>query len=160
MHIFFLCIPVVFVYQARERHPDACLLRDVPGETLEALYSAGSTRAQNKAAAAGAAVVAPKSRRDSLQFSNCSVGGAVTRKLGPNFNSVPSPIDVGNSGDSRQAGRAGGRVGRSGHKRSSSTSSEKRKLTPDILAHARYLAAQVQRVRLNRTMRNGRSLRE
>ena len=125
--------------KARERHPDACFLRDVPAETLEALFSVGNARAQSKAAMAGS-----NPRRIPTQNGNGAIsagGGSAAGKRAMTSSHSPSRSDRG-----RFDGGGSGSVS-NGHRRTPSTGVVRRRLTPEVLTHARHLAADVQRVR-------------
>lgn len=119
-------------FQAKERHPEASTLRDVPAETLEALISVGSVRGQGKGSAAAAAAA-----NESWWLAG-TAGGSVGQAGGGGgggggLSGLSSPTGMGGGGG--QGLRAGGALAR-------------RKLTPEVLAHARHLAAEVQRVRM------------
>lgn len=109
--------------QARERHPEAIYLRDVPGDTLEALLSVGTSRGQSKVSSGSSALISD------MSWSASRSGGG---DKGVSFAST-SGILVSSSGTMA--------IG-AGHGRGAA----RRRLTPEVLAHARHLAAEVQRV--------------
>lgn len=110
--------------KAREHHPEASCLRDVPAETLEALLSLGTSRGQAKAAPMGGS---SGGVNNDGSWSSSRGGG----EKGCGSGSVAG-------GHSSPTGMAfGSGYGRGG---------ARRRLTTEVLAHARHLSAEVQRV--------------
>lgn len=109
-------------------------MRDVSAEALEALISIGTVRGQGKGTAAAAAAANESWWSAGRPCGGWgSGGGGGSSRPGGGGLSSPSGVVVEGTG-SGEVGRGGGAFAR-------------RKLTPEVLAHARHLAAEVQRVR-------------
>ncbi|CAN0229248.1 unnamed protein product [Pylaiella littoralis] len=161
------CQAVVRV--AKQLHPEVHFLRDVPSETLDALTSGGTSRGQQKqlaAIAAGAAVAAggdtgtPSAASPSAAAAaggggggdggdsalqgdsrRASTGGWVSAGSGRPASWAASPVSTVRFGSSPIAE---GRTFNTGGGNGGSVSG--RKLSPEQVAHARHLTAEIERV--------------